>query len=71
MVFPCTLCLAMKYRFEMFDVKCLCQKVFGRVLLFYCLYCYRRKFFEEVFEKFQLKEAQNIKCASGYWELSP
>ena len=51
------LSLGMKYRFEKFDIKLVCLKVFGRLLLSYCLFCYSRKFLKGVLEKFHFKAA--------------
>ena len=46
------LSLTMKYRFEKFVVKFTCLKVFGRLLLSQCLFCYSRKFLKVFFEMF-------------------
>ena len=61
--------LNMKYRFEKFVIKFLCLKVFGRLSLSQCLYCYSRKFFlKRVFKKFQFKVAMCFQ-SSGINEL--
>ena len=51
------LCLAMKYLFEKFVVKCLCQKVFGRLVLSSAFIVIAESFLKLFFEIFQFKVA--------------